>query len=259
MIVYSALCDDLAAEEADLDALVAGLEPEAWNTPTPAPGWAVRDQIAHLAMGEELAAVAAEDPEAFAVRRTELLSDLEAVMRAHAVAAAAPPDELLASWRQGRGRLLASLRRHDASDRIPWVLGDMGARSFATSRLMETWAHGQDIADGLGAWRAPTARLRHVADLGVRTRRFAFTNRGLEAPGDDVRVELEGADGERWEWGEASSSDRVTGSALEFCLVVTQRRGVDDTDLKVEGDGAVAWMAIAQAFAGPPTTTTRSS
>jgi hypothetical protein len=39
---------------------------------------------------------------------------------------------------------------------------------------------------------------------------------------------------------------------MDFCLVVTQRRHPDDTDLAIEGPLAEEWMAIAQAFAGPP-------
>lgn len=259
----SALCDDLEAEEADLDAVVAALPPPSWDVATPAAGWVIRDEIAHLAMGERLAALAASDPEAFGRRLGELLSDLAGVQRDHAAAASAEPEQLLASWRAERAGLLAALRFHDAGDRIPWITGDMGVRSFATSRLMETWAHGQDVIDGLGLERVTTARLRHVADLGVRTRRFSFVNRGLEPPVGDVRVELDGPSREdeasTWAWGDAAAADRVTGSALDFCLVVTQRRGVGDTELKVEGDGAAAWMAIAQAFAGPPTTTNRSA
>jgi len=49
--------------------------------------------------------------------------------------------------------------------------------------------------------------------------------------------------------------DRVEGSALDFCLVVTQRRHLDDTKLDVTGDHAREWLQIAQAFAGEPTTT----
>jgi uncharacterized protein (TIGR03084 family) len=254
-----ALCDDLEAEEAELDAVVAALPQASWDLATPAAGWAIRDQIAHLAMGEQLAALAASDPKAFARRLDALLSDLDAVQRDHDTAASAEPEQLLASWRAERAGLLAALRAHGASDRIPWITGDMGARSFATSRLMETWAHGQDVIDGLGLERTATARLRHVADLGVRTRRFSFVNRGLEPPSDEVRVEIDGPGGDVWTWGDEAAADRVTGSALDFCLVVTQRRAVGDTELKVEGDGAVTWMAIAQAFAGPPTTTNRST
>ena len=55
---------------------------------------------------------------------------------------------------------------------------------MATARLMETFAHGRDVADALGAHaRAATARLRHVCHLGVRTRGFAYLiNGAAQAP-----------------------------------------------------------------------------
>jgi len=254
---FDALLADLAAEEAELDAIVVGLGHDGWATPTPARGFDVRDSIAHLAIGEELAGVAASDPAAFAARLDELvtalLSDPDALEarllargRAHSGAA------VLEWWRRERTGTLARLTAHEPRDRIPWITGLMGARSFATARLMETWAHGQDVVDGLGVDRTPSVRLRHVADLGVRTRAHAFTNRGLEVPAGDVAVELAAPDGTMWRWG-SSDTDVVRGSALDFCLVVAQRRHPDDTDLVVRGTPATEWIAIAQAFAGPAT------
>ena len=58
--------------------------------------------------------------------------------------------------------------------------------------------------------------------------------------------------GEDWTWGDEGVVDQVRGPALDFCLVVTQRRHLDDTALEVEGPVAAEWMSIAQAFAGPP-------
>jgi uncharacterized protein (TIGR03084 family) len=55
-----------------------------------------------------------------------------------------------------------------------------------------------------------------------------------------------------WTWGDPSAANTVRGPALDFCLVVTQRRHVDDTALDVQGDAAREWISIAQAFAGPP-------
>ena len=45
----------------------------------------------------------------------------------------------------------------------------------------------------------------------------------------------------------------VRGTAEDFCLVVTQRRHVDDTSLAISGEAARVWMVRAQVFAGPPT------
>jgi uncharacterized protein (TIGR03084 family) len=134
----------------------------------------------------------------------------------------------------------------------------MSKRSFLTARLMEAWAHGQDVVEAAGAERPPTDRLRHVAQLGVITRGWSYKNRGLEPPDGQVRVELAAPSGDVWTWGDADGSitgdDLVSGPAEDFCLVVTQRRHVDDTRLAVRGPLAREWMECAQAFAGPATT-----
>jgi uncharacterized protein (TIGR03084 family) len=129
----------------------------------------------------------------------------------------------------------------------------MSVTSFTTARLMETWAHGQDVVDALGRTRALGPRLRHVAEIGVRARGFAYASRGLPVPDHPVRVELSGPGGEAWAWGPEDARDRVRGDALDWCLVVTQRRNPADTALVVEGDTAREWVGIAQAFAGAPT------
>ena len=116
---------------------------------------------------------------------------------------------------------------------------------------METWAHGQDIVDALGVERAATGRLRHVADLGIRAMPYSYTVNDLSPPAEAIRVELAGPDGGQWSWGPADAVNRVSGDAVDFCLVVTQRRHFEDTGLMVTGPVAREWIPIAQAFAGP--------
>jgi uncharacterized protein (TIGR03084 family) len=123
---------------------------------------------------------------------------------------------------------------------------------MATARLMETWAHSLDVADALGVRKPPTDRLRSIAHLGVRTRDYAFAVNGLTPPAEPFRVELTAPDGSRWEWGPADATQRVTGSAEDFCYAVTQRRRLAGLDITAIGDGASQWLTIAQAFAGPP-------
>jgi uncharacterized protein (TIGR03084 family) len=128
----------------------------------------------------------------------------------------------------------------------------MSAASMATARLMETWAHGLDVADALGVKRPATARLRSIAHIGVRTRDFAFAINGLAAPADSFRVELIAPDGSTWTWGPEDAAQRVAGTAEGFCTLVTQRRPRAGLDVTAEGDDARRWLTIAQAFAGPP-------
>jgi uncharacterized protein (TIGR03084 family) len=249
----AALCDDLAAEHADLDALVAPLDDSEWDLRTPAEGWAIRDQIHHLGWFDRNGVLAIENPDGFATAMAEMVSDIaafEAGLSSEARTMAGA--ELLAWWRAARQRILDVMRAADPSLRVPWYGPPMALSSFATARLMETWAHGQDVADALGARREPTARLKHIAHIGVRTRGFSYALCARPAPDGDVRVELDAPDGSTWTWGSEEAIDRVTGPALDFCLVVTQRRHLADTAVKADGPLAEEWLSIAQAFAGSP-------
>jgi uncharacterized protein (TIGR03084 family) len=251
-----ALCRDVIAEHDDLRAILAGIAEEDWERPTPAAGWTVRDQISHLAFFDGAARLSMEDPDAFRAARAEAIADIDKfVDNALGYGRGIPGSELLDRFTDERHRLVAAARAVPEGARIPWYGPDMAVPSSVTARIMETWAHGQDVADALGVTRPLTDRLRHVCDIGIRARPFSYRNRGLEPPATPLRVELTAPDGSLWEWGPADAPDRVRGSALEFALVVTQRRLAGDSSLEVEGDDARTWMAFAQAFAGNPTDT----
>ncbi|BBX55413.1 hypothetical protein MSHO_07580 [Mycobacterium shottsii] len=123
---------------------------------------------------------------------------------------------------------------------------------MATARLMETWAHGLDVADALGVTRPATDRLRSIAHLGVRTRDYAYFVNNLAPPTEQFLVELRGPGGDIWSWGPADAAQRVTGPAEDFCFLVTQRRPLSSLHLTATGEDARQWLQIAQAFAGPP-------
>jgi len=245
------LLEDLAAEQEELDGVVATLQIGDWERPTPAAGWTIRDQIAHLAFFDEAGALAATDGEAFSAEVARASADLDAYLASHLEQARRrTPAALLDRWRAARRHLLAALRAVPPGARLPWYGPDMSPASFATARLMETWAHGQDVVDALGIVRVPTARLRHVAHLGVATFAWSFRVRGLPVPEHRPRVVLAAPDGGEWSW--EGDAGEVRGSAEGFCLVVTQRRHPADTDLVAAGDVACRWLEVAQAFAGPP-------
>ncbi|WP_067463068.1 TIGR03084 family metal-binding protein [Nocardia amamiensis] len=252
MADLDALLGDLAEECAELERLVGPLAPQEWARATPATGWTIAHQIGHLAWTDEIATIAAADPETFQRLVTEAgPRALTFVDEAAEKAATEPPADLLDRWRRGRASLAAALRAVPAGVKVPWFGPPMSAASMTTARIMETFAHGQDVADGLGVRRTPTARLRTVAHIGVRTRNFAYTVHGKTPPAAEFRVELTAPDGTIWSWGPDDAAQRVTGPALDFCLLVTQRRHRDDLAIEPHGDDAAEWLTIAQAFAGP--------
>ncbi|MFJ8793650.1 TIGR03084 family metal-binding protein [Streptomyces sp. NPDC102462] len=245
--------DDLCAEGDELDRLVRESEPRAWALVTPAPGWTVAHQIAHLAWTDRSALLAVTDADAFRGLAEKALAAPETFVDEGAEdGAREAPDALLARWRKGRAALDEALRAAPVGARFPWYGPPMSAASMATGRLMETWAHGQDVADALGVVRTPTNRLKHVVRIGVRARDFAFAAHGLPAPAEEFRVEVVGPSGEVWAYGPEGAAQRVTGPALDFCLLVTQRAHRADLAVRAVGADADRWLDVAQAFAGPP-------
>ncbi|WP_395108596.1 TIGR03084 family metal-binding protein [Actinomadura sp. SCN-SB] len=247
----SSLLTDLTDEGEALDALVAPLSD--LTVPTPAEGWTIAHQISHLAWTDRQAILAATDPSGFEKVLAKAIEDPDGQVEAGAAEGTGePPAALLERWRAGRSAMTDALAAVPGGTRLPWFGPPMKPASMATARLMETWAHGQDVADALGAVREPTARLRHVAHIGVRTRDFSYRIRGLEPPSVEFRVVLTAPDGGTWAWGPEDAAQSVSGPALDFCLLVTQRRNRADLALTATGPDADRWLDLAQAFAGPP-------
>jgi uncharacterized protein (TIGR03084 family) len=261
-----AVAIDLIAEQAHLDTVVDSITAGEWVTPTPSPGWTVADQIAHLTYFDRAAATAISDPDRFRAERDELIARVEAAGSFDDATLAEfkemTPRALLAAWRYHRVALADAVASVAPDSRVDWYGPSMSLRSFLTARLMEAWAHGRDVTDALGATPSVTDRLRHIAQLGVITRAWSYRNRGLEVPDGQVAVTLTAPSGATWSWNDDASGSGAAGSisgpAEDFCLVVTQRRHIDDTALVTQGPLAREWMLYAQAFAGGATIVRRA-
>lgn len=248
--------DDLAGEGEDLFMLLADMDTGFWTQRSTFKDWSIWDVVAHLHFSDHMALTSLSDADAFKV----LLKDIGRTGSArnytnqwlsvdgHSLNG---PD-LLQRWRSMFITLCDQLRAADPDQRFVWAGPGMKARMFATARMMETWAHGWEIFDLMQRPRIHTDRIKNIATIGVKTFGWTFTNRKLPVPEALPYVKLTAPSGAVWEWNEADTTHSVSGSAVEFCQVITQVRNVADTELEVHGDNAVAWMAIAQCFAGPP-------
>lgn len=256
------LLTDLDAERAALTATLRGIEQSAWRTPTRAVGWSVRDQIAHLAFFDAAFTRAIATPEAFVVERDAITDTQAFVDHANGTLPPGGP-EVLERWHDAAAafdRAAADLASAEPKARLPWYGPPMSLRSAITSRIMETWAHGSDVADALGVRSAPTDRLRHVVDLAVRARAQGYRARGLEVPSAPVTVRLTLPSGAAWSSADDADdagapdapADSIRGDAEEFALVLVRRMHVDDTALEITGAAARQWLEIGQMFAGPP-------
>ncbi len=242
--------DDLAAETAHLGQLLTNLPDTAWAAPSAAARWSITDQVVHLTGSDAAGVLAATDPDSFGSTSTDLLRRITSDGRNDP--AANTPSVVLARWVDTAAQLRRALLDLPPGHRLPWFGPSMSVPSFVTARLMETWAHSLDISAALGVPPSNTDRLAHVCHLGAITRGWSFTIRGAEVSSAPVRIDLTLPSGLAWSHGEVDAPDRVEGSAFDFCRVVTQRVNVADTNLRVIGDNAQAWMEVAQCYAGRP-------
>ncbi|AEM84074.1 TIGR03084 family metal-binding protein [Streptomyces violaceusniger] len=245
------LLDDLTAEFDSLRALV----PSGTNLrrPTPAAGWDVGASVSHLIGCDLLAEEAVGDPGEFRRARPAMDVGLAELLEGHITARQdLPVEQLRQEWADAFAALLRAFTSSRRGQKVPWFGPPMSPATLATARLMEYFAHGQDVADALKIVRRPTDRLRHVCHLGFVTFEFSFANRGLPVPPSPPRVELRLPSGRSWARGPEGADAVVTGDALDFALVVTQRKHRLDTSLTCRGEVAEQWLAIAQCFAGPP-------
>lgn len=246
------LLTDLAAERDQLLNLVESISPAQWASSTASPGWSIRDQIAHLAFFDATAALSVSDPSAFAAERERAKEEGADYDPNHLRRVPEDGPALLGDWCAAAALLDRAARAAPAGRRVPWYGPDMGLASMLSARIMEHWAHGFDVATGLGASWKPTDRLRHVAHLAVRARPYGYLVRDREPSQVAVRVELQSPSGESWVFGPDDAVESIVGTAEEFCLVLVRRRHVADTALCVNGAAAAEWLLVGQAYAGPP-------
>ncbi len=257
------ILSDLVAEQQQLDQFLQTLRDRQWATKTPAEGWTIQDTVSHLAYTEGFAAEVLAQGQARI--DAEAITDMDAWTaigvqkgrgRRH--------QEIIEWWRFGRADVVDALSRMQATDRVPWIYGEMSARTFATIRLMETWAHGLDIKaailgritpleeapgeDEAADPLADTARLRHIASLGQKTLPFAFAQAGEEFPAQGIRVEVMGPLYAAWRFGPEDTDQVIKGMAGDWCRLVCQRVPARDTGLKAVGEYAEKALTIARVY-----------
>jgi uncharacterized protein (TIGR03084 family) len=239
------ILSDLVAEQQFLDQSLQRIPIKVWDLVTPNKPWTVRDTISHLADFEELGADAINGGDR--VKEWQNTSDLEATKKqAIKKGRAMRPQDVIEWWRGGRAKVVEPLSHMDSEDRIPWIAGDMSARTFATFRLMETWMHGLDIYATLGIDVEDTPRIRHICWLGWKTLPYAFKQEGEHY--EPVRVEIIGPGYSRWIYGPEDTDQLIKGSASDWARIVVRRAKPKDTRLKVTGEHAEKAMQVARAY-----------
>lgn len=262
------LATDFLEESASLHALVAPLNDEALRQATAFKGWTVNRVIQHLHVWNLAAGLSLKGDGSFET----YYAGLEAHRAAGGTMGSYETEwlrglngrALVEAWKAGFDETAERFSRADPSGRVKWAGPDMSVRSSLTARLMETWAHGQEVFDVLGVVRRNGDRIRNIVVLGNNTYGWTFKVRREAAPEPRPHLKLTAPSGEVWLYNDPSESEVIEGLAEEFCQVVTQVRNIADTGLKVVGANARNWMSKAQCFAGdaetpPPPGTRRTA
>lgn len=258
--------DDFLAEVAALHSLVAGPHCRDSLAVTPFYGWRVRDVISHLATIDEIALWALTDEPIFGTARADFAAgtaarDTDSADNTvfHRIAAYERTlhdhigwQDLVAKWQEGAEDLAAAARVLEPSAKCPWFGSAMRISTLLAARQMEVWAYGQDVFDSCRVLRPESDRLFNVADFANRVFSFSFLNRGLPVPASRPSLMLTAPSGKLWTWNEASDTERIEGTAVDFCRVATQRRNPADTGLVAVGSVASQWLDVAQCITGPP-------
>ncbi|NNN22219.1 MAG: TIGR03084 family protein [Acidimicrobiales bacterium] len=243
---------DLSSEVHELSSLLGEIDLAAWKKITPSTPWSIQDSIGHLAYFDRVQALAIEEAGAFQTIVERFVNYVGDPMEEHLkMSRSQDPSETLTWWKSSSTLMRGAFQNLEGFEKLPWFGPPMRAISALRARVMETWAHGQDIYDALGLKREATPRIYHVVHLGHRTVGWSFLSHGLEAPKDGIRFEIHANDGKIWEFGDPSCQDVIITSALDLALLVTQRRHRDDLTIEATGDNAKKWVEIAQVFAGP--------
>ncbi|MFJ8197204.1 TIGR03084 family metal-binding protein [Streptomyces sp. NPDC096152] len=251
MTQHSDVLSDLVAEGNALDALLADGGETEWARPTPAEGWSVRHQVAHLIMVFGLAEKAAEDPAGFKAFLAGITTFGEAVQNGLKPYLPLEGAQLIETWRTQRAATERALNRVPQERLVPWLVRPIPAAVLAAVGIMEMFAHGQDIADALEVERQYTDRVRHVAEYTCLTWEFGYESHGLPRPRKGLRFELTAPSGQTWTLGALDAEQQITGPAVDLCLLATRRRHRDDLALTASGPDADQWLDIAQAYRGP--------
>lgn len=245
---------DFLDETRALSAIIAPLSDRDYLQQTAFKAWTIDMVLRHLHFWNKAALMSVMDEAAFSDLVTAMMGNIQSgrlTAFENEYLQGLSGRALLNAWCDSAEETAAGFSTCDPSQRVKWVGPSMSARSSITARLMETWAHGQEVYDHLGLIRKNADRIRNIVVLGVNTYEWTFRNRREEPPGPMPFVELTAPSGDIWKYGTENAEERIQGLAEEFCQVVTQTRNIADTHLSVSGDIATAWMQQAQCFAGP--------
>jgi len=182
-----------------IDALLAGLTDEQWQTPTALPGWTVHDVVAHI-VGTETMLAGQPVPESDAGKADHVRNDIGALnerwvdhLRSRS------PEEMLATFRETTAQRKAGLAAMSDDEWNTVTLTPAGPDSygrFMRVRVFDCWMHEHDIRDAVSAPASDAsysgADARLALDEMTSSMGFVVAKKGGAPDGSRVELNLTG-------------------------------------------------------------------
>ena len=184
-----------------LDRLLSGLSEQQWQTPTPLPGWCVRNVVAHIIGTESvLQGLNAPDADIDVSTLDHVRNDVgvanERWVRHLSTESGAELLERFRSITADRRKRLTDMSVDDWNAPTLTPVGPESYGRFMRVRLFDCWMHEQDIRDGVGRpssdaeLSSPAPRL--ALDEIAATMGYVVGKLGKAPDGSRVAVELTG-------------------------------------------------------------------
>ncbi len=145
--------DELTEVWASVVTACEQLDDEQWGRPTDCPGWSVKDNLSHL-IGIERTLLGDPPPPALTEVPTHVRNPFGEINETWVEARrSVPGSEVLAEFVDTTNRRIDALMAMtgDQFDTVGWSpVGDVPYREFMVTRILDTWAHEQDIRRALG-------------------------------------------------------------------------------------------------------------
>ena len=155
------------------------------------------------------------------------------------------PQDVIEWWRISRASVIETLAKCSPGKKLTWWKNEIDCRTFAVTKLAETWAHSLDVYESMNKDYEDTVRIEHVALYGWLNAEHA--TKLNKSKFEDLRIELIGPEYKAWQFGNENAENSIKGSASDWCRVVTGRtsKGFKPT-LSTEGVFAPKFLKFNQ-------------
>ena len=215
------ILSNLVAEQQLLDQYLQSIPVRNWNTKTTFKNWDITAHVSYLSAMEDLGynALKKKGSDFNKYKGPKGLEKFE--KEAIAKGKDMRPQDVIEWWRISRASVIETLAKCSPGKKLTWWKNEIDCRTFAVTKLAETWAHSLDVYESMNKDYEDTTRIEHVALYGWLNAEHA--TKLNKSKFQDLRIELIGPEYKAWQFGDENAKNSIKGSASDWCRVVTGR------------------------------------